>query len=453
MNRSKPRIRLDLTICAIALIGGGGAHAQCQLAKLIGSDASNGDSVSSVAIDGGILAFGATYEDLPASNAGAVYVFALNGGVWMQVAKLSAADAAGDDYFGCGLSMDGGTIVVGALDDGAETGAAYVFQRDQGGPGNWGQVKKLIGSDSAGGDKFGYHVSISGDTAIAGAFGHDLPSLADAGAAYIFDRHQGGTDNWGEVKKLFAPDAAAADNFGWATAIDGDCSAVGALNRDEVGSDSGAVYIFCRDQGGSGNWGFVKKLVPNDASSGDWFGTAVSMQGDTIVVGALFADGNQATAGAAYVFQRNSGGPNNWGQVCKLQASDGVSNQEFGRGVAVDGDVVVIGAARDNLASDGAAYVFRINQAGPNPCVQQGKIVPSDLGSDDKFGHSVALSGTTALVRSYLDDNQAGTDAGSAYVFFVGPGCIPTLSEWGMMAMALLMLSAGGVVIARRRAA
>jgi hypothetical protein len=443
---------LDLTICFIAIIGGG-AQGQCQLAKLIGADASVGDTVSAVAIDGGTLAFGAVYEDLPASNAGAAYVFALNGGVWMQVAKLSAADSTGDDYFGIGLSMDGGTIVVGALDDGAETGAAYVFQRDQGGPGNWGQVKKLVGSDSAGGDKFGYSVSISGDTAIAGAYSHDLSLLANAGAAYVHDRHQGGTDNWGEVKKLVAPDAAAGDNFGWATAIDGDCTAVGALNHDEIGGDSGAAYIYCRDEGGSNNWGFVKKLVPVDASSNDLFGTSVSMQGDTIVVGALFADGNQVTAGASYVFQRNAGGPNNWGQACKLQASDGVSNQEFGRAVAVDGDVVVIGASRDNFADDGAAYIFRINQPGPNPCVEQGKIISSDLGGNDKFGHSVALSGSMAVVRSYLDDNERGADAGSAYVFFVGPGCIPTLSEWGMMAMAALVLSAGGVVIARCRAA
>ncbi len=446
MNSSKLGLRLDLTISALAIIGGGTAHGQCQLAKLIGSDASQGDAVSFVAIDGTTLAFGAPFENWPASN-GAVYVFEQSGGTWIEVAKRTPSDSAAGDVFGAGVSLDGGTLVAGAQYDDGRRGSAYVFQRDWGGANNWGEVKKLIGSDSAALDEFGLFASISGDTVVVGAHLHG------PGAAYVFERHQGGTNNWGEVKKLVAPDAAAGDGFGWPTAIHGDCTAVGAFLHDEVGGDSGVAYIFCRDQGGFDNWGFVKKLVPSDASSGDWFGQRISMEGDSIVVGALYADGIQANAGAAYVFQRNAGGPDNWGQVCKLQASDGISAQEFGRAVAVDGDVVVIGASIDNAVSDGAAYIFRINQPGPNPCIEQAKIIPLDLGGNDKFGAHVALSGSMAIVASYLDDNESGIDAGSAYVFFVGPGCIPTVSQWGLIALGLTLASAAGVMLRRRAAA
>ena len=122
------------------------------------------------------------------------------------------------------MDISNDTAIVGAWSKasvGIRSGAAYIFERDSGGPHNWGEVIKLIGSDTALGDNFGGAVGIDGDTAIVGAEEDDDAGL-DSGSAYLFERGQGGPNAWGEVAKLTASDAAAGDLFGWDVAIAGD---------------------------------------------------------------------------------------------------------------------------------------------------------------------------------------------------------------------------------------
>src|SRR4030095_4346723 len=123
------------------------------------------------------------------------------------------------------------TLIVGApfqdIGSNLSQGAAYIFERNQGGPNNWGEVKKLTSSDGAEADNFGF-VAIYEDTAIVGAAGQDIGSNLSQGAAYIFERNQGGPNNWGEVKKLTASDGAQGDGFGSA-AIYRDTVIVGAF--------------------------------------------------------------------------------------------------------------------------------------------------------------------------------------------------------------------------------
>ncbi len=102
---------------------------------------------------------------------------------------------------------------------------------------------KITASDAAEFDQFGHSVAISGDTAIVGALLND-DAGENSGLVYIFDRNQGGADNWGQVLKLTASDAAAGDQFGFSVAISGDTAIVGALLNDDAGSQSGSVYIF-----------------------------------------------------------------------------------------------------------------------------------------------------------------------------------------------------------------
>jgi hypothetical protein len=124
--------------------------------------------------------------------------------------KLKAFDARAWHYFGESVSIDADTIVVGArggADAGANSGTAYVFERNRG-TGNWSQVKKLTASDAAAGQYFGTAVAISGDTIVVGADGDQTLGFC-TGAAYVFERDLGGAGNWGEAKKLTASDAAA----------------------------------------------------------------------------------------------------------------------------------------------------------------------------------------------------------------------------------------------------
>jgi MYXO-CTERM domain-containing protein len=336
---------------------------------------------------------------------------------WTEIKKLIASDAAVGDFFGRAVAIGGEHAIVGAESNGSNAGAAYVFGRDAGGAQNWGEVKKLTASDAEVDDYFGASVAISGDYAVVGARQEDSGG-SNAGAAYVFWRYQGGTDNWGEVRKLLASDAQALDFFGISVAISGDIVIVGADSEDSFGGASGSVYVFSRNQGGSDNWGQLKKINASDAQAGDHFGISAALSGDVAVVGAHFEDSGGPSAGAAYVFSRNQGGADNWGEVKKLVASDAQADDFFGITVAVDIDTAVVGAYReDSSASDGgAAYVYARNQGGADNWGQVKKLMASDAEASDRFGVSVSVSADAALVGAYQED-AGGAEAGAAYVF------------------------------------
>ena len=123
----------------------------------------------------------------------------------------------------------------------------------------------------------------------------------------------------------------------------------------------GQAYVFGRDQGGTNNWGEVAVLKAHDADSGDWFGHSVGVSNGVVLVGSPFDDDGGDDSGAAYVFRRDLGGAERWGEAAKITASDASSDASFGVSVAVSGDTGWVGADTDDApASDsGSAYVFR----------------------------------------------------------------------------------------------
>ncbi|MCH8850426.1 MAG: hypothetical protein IIC89_06350, partial [Chloroflexi bacterium] len=141
-------------------------------------------------------------------------------------------------------------------------------------------------------------VAISADTAIVGR------PTGYSEAAYIYQRNHGGADEWGEVKKLVASDSGAQDYFGESVAIDRDTVVVGAIDRTiNANIFAGAAYIFQGAQGGPNNWGEVKKITASDSEARDQFGASVAVSGQTAIVGARFEDAGAEDAGAAYVFR------------------------------------------------------------------------------------------------------------------------------------------------------
>jgi Bacterial Ig domain/FG-GAP repeat len=348
-----------------------------------------------------------------------------------QLTKLIAADGAYDDRFGTSVSLSGDTVVVGAhtADVGgkADQGAAYVFHRDQGGPYAWGQVAKLNAADGAAGDHFGWSASLGGDTIVVGAYLAYAGGNANQGAAYIFYRDQGGPDAWGQVAKLTAADGAAGDHFGQSVSLSGDTVVVGADYADVGGNvDQGTAYVFYRDQGSPDAWGQVAKLTAADGATGDRLGWSVSLNGDTVVVGAPFADvGGNADQGAAYAFYRDQGGPDAWGQVAKLTAADGAYDDRFGVSAALSADTVVVGAHMADVggnAGQGAAYVFYRDQGGPGAWGQVAKLTAADGTAGDRFGVSAVVDGDAAVVGA--DFAQAGGNwgRGAAYAFYRNHG-------------------------------
>ncbi len=395
-----------------------------QDAKLTPSDGASADKFGvSVALSGDTALVGALGDEDNGFASGSAYLFERDqGGAdnWGQVKKITASDGAANDLFGNSVALSGDTALVGAYhdnDNGSHSGSAYIFERDQGGAGNWGEVKKITASDGALDDSFGYFVALSGDTALVGAEGDD-DNGSHSGSAYIFERGQGGAGNWGEVKKITASDAAANDFFGWSVALSGDTALVGAWGDSDSGSNSGSAYFFKRDQGGAGNWGQAKKITASDAASGDWFGYSVALSGDTALVGAYVDDDAGNASGSAYIFDRNQGGAGNWGEVKKITASDGAAYDYFGWFVALSGDTALVGAYGDddNGSDSGSAYIFDRDQGGTDNWGEVSKLTALDGAADDYFSNAAALDGDTALVGAKYDDDN-GEDSGSAYIY------------------------------------
>jgi uncharacterized repeat protein (TIGR01451 family) len=216
--------------------------------------------------------------------------------------------------------------------------------------------------------------------------------------------------------KLVASDLAPGDFFGSSVGISGDTVVVGAAFADAaMVSRAGAAYVFVRDP--VGNWTEQAKLTASDKAALDQFGRSVGISGDTVVVGAHEADPDMVdAAGAAYVFVRDEMGM--WTEQAKLTASDRAEGDEFGGSVGISGDTVVVGAAwasPEGLLNAGAAYVFVRDEMGM--WSEQAKLTASDKAAGDLFGLSVGISGDTVVAGAPNANPDMVADAGAAYVF------------------------------------
>jgi hypothetical protein len=151
------------------------------------------------------------------------------------------------------------------------------------------------------------------------------------------------SDDYAEVDKLTAADAASYDFFGYSVAIDGATVVVGAKWDNDGGSSSGSVYVFRTSDGGA-TYGQVTKLTASDAAAYNYFGWSVAIAGATVVIGAI-------GSGAVYVFRTTDG--TTYSQVAQLTAADAASDDSFGGSVAIAGDTVVVGIGDSRRLSRG----------------------------------------------------------------------------------------------------
>ena len=384
-----------------------------QQQKILATDIEAGDTFgNSVAISGDTIVVGAINEDAGGSNAGAAYVFTKSGSTWTQQAKLLPSDPQSSDNFGKSVAISGDTIVVGTPNKSNSLsygGAIYIFTRSGT---TWTQQAKLQSSDLQAYDNFGYAVAIDGDTVVTGAIAKDTAG-SDAGAAYVFTRS--GT-SWTQQAKLLASDAPntanAYDYLGISVAIDGDTVVAGAYGADA----RGAAYVYTR----SGTiWTEQAKLVSSDIANSDNFGISVGVSGNTAIVGAWWEDGGGAgaTAGSAYIFTRSG---TTWAQQAKLIASDAQASDRFGGAVAIDGDIVIIGADYEDTGGSNAGSAYIFSRDGTT-WTEEKKIQASDAEAGDSFGRSVAIDTyTLTVVVGAGYEDTGGSDAGAAYIFQAG---------------------------------
>ena len=394
-------------------------YLQAQAAKLTALDGAANDQFGySVAVDGDTMVAGAYGDD---GLKGAAYVLTRQSGTWSQVAKLTAFDGVAYDEFGYSVAVDGDTVVVGAYrddDNGSRSGAAYVFTKPATGWVTTSTAAKLTALDGATNDEFGYSVAVDGDTVVVGAW-WDHAGAIHSGSAYVFtEPTSGGWVTATETAKLTAYDGDVTDYFGISVAVDGDTVVVGAFYEGDNVADYGSAYVFTKPSGGWYDATETAKLTAYDGADDDRFGISVAVDGDTVVVGASEDDDNDEDFGSAYVFTKPSGGWVTATETAKLTSYDGAAFDFFGKAVAVDGDTVVVSAVGDddNGERSGSAYLFTKPSGGWADATETVELTAYDGGSFDYFGFSVAVDDDTVVVGApYVNEN--GSDSGSAYVF------------------------------------
>jgi hypothetical protein len=376
-----------------------------QTQKLTADDGEADDRFGDVVVlDDGRALVGARRHDSRAQSAGAAYVFELAGDEWRQTQKLVAEDATSNDRFGRGIALDGQRALIGARrrDEGAkDTGAAYVFELTEG---RWRQTQKLTAQDADADDRFGRAVALAGSRALVGARIDD-GAAPDAGAVYVFELVDG---TWRQTQKLTAADANDGDRFGGAVALGGDQALVGAGRDDEIAENGGAGYAF-RFSGG--DWRQTQKLTPDDPPEpGTRFGSTLALQRDVAFVGAGHDSEQGKNAGAVFVFQREGG---RWRQTQKVIARGDAAGSRFGSAVSIDGNRAIVGAMHDDAAADkgGAVYVLTREDArgAAEPSDGDPSVLPSPLALLALGGGVAAAIAAVALI---FGSNLAGLATG-----------------------------------------
>ncbi|GEM_PF-3478565 len=281
----------------------------------------------------------------------------------------------------------------------------------------WSEVDPVLRapeSNGQSGAEFGSAVTIAGNVAAVGARYEDgANNGTDSGAVYVF-RKAG--ESWGPPTRLVPSDGQPGDNFGSAVALDADVLVVGALKVDAVHEDAGAAYVFRYT---AGVWSLEQRLLPEGfgTNPGDSFGQSVAVHGNVIAIGALWDDENGTSAGAAYVYRFLGG---SWVLQRKLLGE--AHHDSFGTPVSVSGspgsELVAVGARYHDTpyVDAGAAYICREIDG---QWEKETKLTAVDAAPGDEFGRSVDIDGDSLVVGAWYDAD-CGYQSGSAYMYRFG---------------------------------
>ncbi|MCG8461011.1 MAG: FG-GAP repeat protein, partial [Holophagales bacterium] len=271
---------------------------------------------------------------LRVDDEGAAYPLAVGTQV-TQIKKLFNPLAQAGETAGWAVALQGDTAVVGAFAADVplfvDAGKVYIYERDLGGPDNWGLKKEIRASDAWPFAHFGSSVAIDGDHIVVGSDLYDDFLQPNSGRVYLFERNAGGPGNWGQIEIFTNPSPQADDSFGWDVAIEGHTLVISAY-RDDLPflADAGLVYIYDKNQGGVDNWGLVKMLQATQPQPFDHFGHSLALHNGTLAVGAMLDDVDMVDEGSVYIFERDQGGADAWGLVTLIQAIDGKNSDRFG---------------------------------------------------------------------------------------------------------------------------
>lgn len=419
----------------------------------IGHDGEADDGYGySIAVAGNTALIGVPWDGMTAAFQGSVHVMTKIGDDWQIQAKLVAPDMPEFGLFGTSVAMSGDLALVGANsapnDAGVRTGAAYVFQR-QGE--QWHFVQRLIPQNATVNDLFGWKVAINGHTALVSSTKHLDTTSGRIGKVAVF---QFDGTSWFESAPWLS-DATSNVAFGTALALQGDMALVGSPGNERVD-----VY----ERSGS-VWQKTRTVVAPDNDplmTINGFGEALAVDGATAVIGAPDTSKfGEAATGRAFQYDIAQ----DWSLVRVLSTSM-VDAYRFAQNLAIGGDRVLAQSNSFSMNVDGRLHLFSLADGAtiselssgdsdlePNPVAMseheilfglpsadvlpnggQGAVArftedtaniwsPTDSlnsgngGYGEGFGHSVAISGDTAVVGMNNGDYGDIAFVSTAHVF------------------------------------
>ncbi len=340
------------------------------------------------------------------TNSGSVTVYRYVRGVWTLEAMIKSPTPAANDRFGAGLALEGDVLVVGAPEDDDFGSNAGTAFVFRRDEGDWNFDAKLKEPSPGAADQFGWSAGVNGETIVIGSRLDD-DGAVNTGSITVFVQNELGA--WVVQQKFKGNETAASDQFGYSVGISGDTIIVGAFNDDDGGLDSGAAFLFTRS---NGVWSQQAVLAPASLEAMDNFGAAVAIDGDLVVVGAPLDDDTSSDGGSASVFHRVG---STWTLKAKLVPSPGDLSERFGTSVATREGTVIVGAPGDDAAAGQSGSIRRYE--GTNDVWSlQTTFAAFDAGRNDNLGSACGIDGD--LIAGGAEKALVGGFAsGSAYLF------------------------------------
>ena len=323
----------------------------------------------------------------------------------MATVLRAAAITADYQYFGSAIAVDGTRMLIGSpsLPTPRILGRAHLFERRA--DGTWSEIAELVSRTGSAADLFGAAVAVDGDVAVVGAPGRAVAGLEKAGQAHVFTRQSDG--RWVEVQVLGSEDPVIFGSFGSSVAVSGDWVAISAPLENGM---SGITYVYDSSGSGAEPWVFRQAVEPSDARNNLHSGWSIALEDSRLLIGADGFDMAGVYVGAAYLFERR-------GVVfvedARLLAGERSADASFGAAVSLEGDRIGIGAPSVN-GGRGRAHVF---EKSAGVWIETTALDGPDVGSETRFGTSVALSGPSLLVGAPEYVVAGRRAAGEAFLY------------------------------------
>lgn len=341
------------------------------------------------------------------SGTGIAYVYKNNGTTWNKVAKLTATDCPYNSNFGFSVGISGNTIVVGAY----QNNAAYVFEKPISGWADMKQTAKLTSSDVGAADQFGYSVSIDDNIIAVGAHRNCCQGTY-SGAVYVFEKPVSGWTDMTQTAKLTTSNGEYEFFLGLSTDINNN-TIIAAANKPE----KGLVYVYKKPVSGWTDMSenAIMTAAFENAEEDEYKVHSVSVSPNTIVAGLTYTDEDWEEHELVCVYEKTG---SEWTSMDTpvILTPSGDDNIKFGNSVYANDNLIAVGAPDDGNVHSGVVYMFEKPEGGWTDMNETYMITATDANISDYFGQGLAMSGDILLIGAKGVDETA-RDNGAAYFF------------------------------------